>query len=78
MMQRERLHVNIMSNERTTAWKAVPGQNRERAKPEDETPAKGVRVLSLDLDDDDTGSDPYNHTGQFYIDALRKREQKEE
>ena len=67
-----------MSSERTTAWKAVPGPDREHAKPEDETPAKGVKVLSLDLDEEDTGSDPYNHTGQFYIDALRKREQSED
>jgi hypothetical protein len=67
-----------MSSERFTVWKAVSGPTRERAKPDDETPAKGVKVLSLDLDDEDTGSDPYNHTGQFYVDALRKREQSEE
>jgi hypothetical protein len=67
-----------MSSERFTVWKAVPGPTRERAKPDDETPAKGVKVLSLDLDDEDSGGDPYNHTGQFYIDALRKREQSEE
>lgn len=67
-----------MSSERTTAWKAVPGPARERAKPEDETPAKGVQVLSLDLDEEDAGGDPYNHTGQFYIDALRKREESKE
>lgn len=67
-----------MSSEKTTAWKAVPGPARDRAKLEDETPPKGVQVLSVDLGDEDTGGDPYNHTGQFCIDALRKREQSEE
>ena len=70
--------MNIMSSERTTAWKAVPRPAREHAKPEDETPAKGVQVLSLDVDEEDTGGDPYNHTGQFYIDALRKRERSDD
>lgn len=67
-----------MSTEKSIAWKAGPGPNREQAKPADETPAKGVRVLSLDLSDDDPGGDPYNHTGQFYIEELRKRERSAE
>ena len=70
--------LNIMSSDRTTAWKPAPGLDRKHAKPEDETPAKNVQVLSLDVDAEDMGGDPYNHTGQFYIDALRKRRHSEE
>jgi hypothetical protein len=66
-----------MSSVRTPARKGVPGSARERAKSEVRTPATEVRVLALDVDEVDTGGDPYNHTGQFYLDALRKREQSE-
>ena len=64
-----------MSTDKITAAKAVPEPKREPAKPLDDTPVMGLRVLSLTPETDDPGGDPYNHTGQFYIDALRKRRQ---
>lgn len=67
--------MNIMSTEKSAAWKAGPDPNRDPANPEDDTPAKGVRVLSLKLEEEDPGGDPYNRTGQFYTQELRKREQ---
>jgi hypothetical protein len=66
-----------MSIEKSAAWKTGSRPNRDQAKPEDETPPKGVRVLSLDIEDEDedVGGDPYNRTGQLYVEALRKRDQ---
>ena len=66
--------MNIMSTEKTTARKADSEPVRDATKPEDETPPKGLRVLSLRLEEEDQGGDPYNRTGQFYIAELRKRE----
>ena len=45
----------------------------------DETPLKGVSVLSLEIEDDDeAGGDPYNHTGSHYVEALRRREDEQD
>jgi hypothetical protein len=63
-----------MSTEKTAARNAGSGPSRDQANPEDDTPARGVRVLSLNLEEEDPGGDPYNRTGQFYIQELRKRE----
>ena len=38
-------------------------------------PPPAVEVTSLELDiDDDSGSDPYNRTGQFCVPAFDKRD----
>ena len=30
-------------------------------------PAKDIKVVSLEIDDDDFGGDPYNHTGSHCV-----------
>ena len=54
----------LMSNEKPAKGKLQPA--KEIAV--DETPVKGVEVLSLRVDDDfDLGGDPYNRTGSHCI-----------
>ena len=40
----------------------------------EETGRSGVEVVSLAIDDLDTGSDPYNQTGRFVSLALKEKE----
>jgi hypothetical protein len=54
-----------MSIEKNAAWKAEQKREQQQAAAEIETPAKGVRVLSLQIEDEDLGGDPYNRTGHF-------------
>ena len=54
----------LMSKEKQT--KPPAGKTAEVAG--DETPPRGVEVLSLEIDEDfDLGSDPYNRTGSHCI-----------
>lgn len=54
----------LMSNEKQIKGKP-PADGKIAV---DETPLKGVEVLSLEIDDDfDLGGDPYNRTGSHCI-----------
>lgn len=58
-----------MSNEKTTmdsmpATSAVRGQ---ASVAESTKPAKDVKVVSLSIEDDDSGGDPYNRTGSHCV-----------
>ena len=66
-----------MSIDKAAAAKIVSVPHGEPVKTLDETPARDLEVLSLALEPDDQGGDPYNHTGQFYVDALRRRKRSE-
>ena len=39
------------------------------------SPQQQVDALALEIATDDSGGDPYNRTGQFYLADLKKREQ---
>lgn len=53
-----------MSNEKQIKQRPIPTEDIVV----DETPPKGVEVLSLSIDDDfDPGGDPYNRTGSHCI-----------
>jgi hypothetical protein len=39
------------------------------------SPQRQVDLLALEIETDDSGGDPYNRTGQFYLADLKKREQ---
>ena len=54
----------LMSNEKPTKDRPLPA-NKVVV---DETPLRGVEVLSLEIDEDfDLGGDPYNRTGSHCI-----------
>ena len=38
------------------------------------TPMKGVRILSLQIEDEDLGGDPYDRTGHFCLLDIKKHE----
>jgi hypothetical protein len=40
---------------------------------DNETPVKGVRMLSLEIEEN-LGGDPYNRTGQFCLLDIKKRD----
>jgi hypothetical protein len=63
-----------MSIEKNAAWKAEQKHEQQQAAAEIETPAKGVRVLSLQIEDEDLGGDPYNRTGHFCLLDIKERE----
>jgi hypothetical protein len=37
-------------------------------------PRKQIELLALEIEDGDSGGDPYNRTGQFYLADLKKRD----
>ena len=49
------------------------GDKRRRAA--NTSPKEQARALSLQVEEDDFGGDPYNRTGQFCLIELRNREQ---
>ena len=64
-----------MSNDKTTArepWKTAfnPAVNDEDAS--GQAGKKPVQVVSLEIDESDGGSDPYNHTGSFCVPEFEK------
>lgn len=63
-----------MSIEKNAAWKAEQKREQRQASAENETPVAGVRVLSLQIEEEDLGGDPYNRTGQFYLHDIKERE----
>jgi hypothetical protein len=63
-----------MSIEKNTAWKADETHEPQRASANNETPAADVRVLSLQIEEEDVGGDPYNRTGHFCLPDIKKRE----
>ena len=63
-----------MSIEKNAAWKAEREHEPQQAGVDNETPAKGVRVLSLQIEDEDLGGDPYNRTGHFCLLDIKERE----
>ena len=63
-----------MSIEKNTARKAEQEHESQQAGVDNETPVKGVQVLSLQIEDDDLGGDPYNRTGHFCLLDIKKRE----
>jgi hypothetical protein len=38
------------------------------------SPQKKVDLLALEIETDDSGGDPYNRTGQFYLADLKRQE----
>ena len=68
----EQQRETIMSNGNTTdtgTWKSPPlpaARGKTRLVGED-TPARSVDVVSLEIADDDLGGDPYNHTGSHCV-----------
>ncbi len=63
-----------MSIEKDAAWKAEQEHEPQQAGVDNETPVKGMRVLSLQIEEEDLGGDPYNRTGQFYLHDIKERE----
>ena len=58
----------IMSNEKQAKQKQLHAKDVAV----DETPVKGVEVLSLEIDENfDLGGDPYNHTGSHCVIELK-------
>ena len=52
---------------------AAPGDEQQEAP--DTVPNQKLRFLSLEVQDDDFGGDPYNRTGQFCQIELKNKEQ---
>lgn len=38
-------------------------------------PRQQIDLLALEIEEDDSGGDPYNRTGQFYLADFKKRDQ---
>jgi len=60
----------IMTNEKTTvdSVPVVPAVRGQASVAESSKSAKGVKVISLSIDEnDDFGGDPYNHTGSHCV-----------
>lgn len=67
-----------MATEKTTAdfRPADAGRRRSAGKGDlPAIPARQIDLVSLEIEDDDAGGDPYNRTGQFCLAALRNLEQ---
>jgi hypothetical protein len=63
-----------MTIEKYAAWKAEQKHEPQQAGAKNETPVTGVRVLSLQIEEDDLGGDPYNRTGHFCLLDIKERE----
>jgi hypothetical protein len=63
-----------MSIEKNAAWKAGQEHEPQQAGADNETPVKGMRVLSLQIEEEDLGGDPYNRTGHFCLLDIKERE----
>ena len=60
----------IMTNDKKTAESVpvVPAVRGQASVAESSKSAKGVKVISLSIDEnDDFGGDPYNHTGSHCV-----------
>ena len=62
-----------MSIEMNAAWNAEEEHESQQAGVDNETPVKGVRMLSLEIEEN-LGGDPYNRTGQFCLLDIKKRD----
>ena len=62
-----------MSIEKNTAWKAEQEHESQQAGVDNQTPVKGVPMLSLEIEEN-LGGDPYNRTGQFCLLDIKKRD----
>ena len=67
----------IMSTEKTAAEdaKLKAGTRGKQQDAAETVPDQQLRVLSLEIEDDNSGGDPYNRTGQFCLIELRNKEQ---
>ena len=66
--------VVIMSTGKTTSEELVPA-DEPQVTPSETVANRVIRLLSLDVEEDDAGGDPYNRTGQFCKIDIRDREE---